>query len=322
MPPGAPGRPGSPAGSRPGAPGTRGTRGDRGEGPGVPGANQELELPEHCLVRLLDITVQPGKTYEYGLQVRMSNPNRDRRDVANPNYAKEAELHSEWSTVPIQLQVPPEMRYYAVDQRDWAKEHKEKYKGPNRMLVINRDRQMILQAHRWLESVQLRNQNPMLFGEWTVAEAFAVHRGEYVGKTVRIEAPVWRFTLEDFVIASDTTTTRRRKGIDVYFGFAPNAQSQQEAILVDFEQARQGYEKVVSRTEDAVKTQKVSDDCGQQALIMKPDGRLMLLEGARDFDDEERTERLEKVEKRIEDVKHKKPAGGAPGRQGSPFGGS
>ena len=48
-------------------------------------------------------------------------------------------------------------------------------------------------------------------------------------------------------------------------------------------------------------------------------GRLMLLEGARDFSDEERTKRVETVRKRIKDVKEQN----KPGARGTgPFGGA
>jgi hypothetical protein len=305
-------KPGS--GSRPGGGGL--------DTPGGANATQELELPEFCLVRLLDVTVEPGKTYEYRLQVRMANPNFGRKDVASPEYLKKKELTGPWSEVPIKVHIDPETRYYAMDQAEWERllpTPNNKYRGPHYNENLNRDRQIILQAHRWLEQVPLAKSNPMLFGEWTVAERIPVYLGEYIGRKERIEAPVWRFAREDFVIASDTTTKRFRKGIEVYFGYAPNERSQQEAVLVDFEAPRHGYLKVVSRTEDGVKTQKVEDACGQEALIFRPqDGRLMLLEGARDFEDEQRTDRLKKVRDRIDEVKNKDRGDGA---KKGPFGG-
>src|SRR5262249_40137612 len=143
------------------------------------------------------------------------------------------------------------------------------------------------------ETVKQAGGNPLLFGEWAAAERFPVFRGEYVGQSARVEVPVWQYRREEVVIASDSTTAgKRRPGISVYFGFAPDERSPDEAVLVDFDNGQHGYERVVSRTDDAVKTEKVTDHSGTEALILKPDGRLMLVEGANDFTDENRTKQL------------------------------
>src|SRR5439155_10888624 len=108
------------------------------------------ELPEHCLVRLMDVTVEPGKTYEYRMRVVMANPNFGRKDVANPTYAGTPTLTSDWSQMPIRVHVSAELRYYAVDQGDKDTPPEEAtYRGMNCNQTINRRRQLWLQAHRW-----------------------------------------------------------------------------------------------------------------------------------------------------------------------------
>jgi hypothetical protein len=52
-------------------------------------------IPDYCLLRVIDVTVQPGKVYQYRLRVRMANPNYGRKDVAAPELARDRELCSE-----------------------------------------------------------------------------------------------------------------------------------------------------------------------------------------------------------------------------------
>lgn len=63
-------------------------------------------LPRYCLLRVLDPTVQPGRTYQYRLQVRMANPNYGRKDVAAPGLADAREIRSDWYEVPQKVVSP------------------------------------------------------------------------------------------------------------------------------------------------------------------------------------------------------------------------
>jgi len=264
-----------------------------------------LELPEHVLVRLIDVTVVPGKTYEYRMQIRMANPNLKRRDVASPAYADPPELLSEWSAIPIVVRVDPELHFYVVDQ----KRQETKYRGPNSNIPVDSHRNLMMQAHRWLEEVVIGSDNHIPVGEWSAAERFPVYRGEYVGMSERVELPVWRYTREDFVIAADASTTKRKVGVNVPFGYQKKG-PQPEAILVDFTTTKHGYDRVVSRNEDKVETKKVTDDSGQEALVLNPDGRLVLLEGPRNIEDETRKARLDEVRKRVDKYRGKDKATG------------
>src|SRR5262249_6631450 len=60
-------------GGMPGTGGAPGTGGVGGVGTGVPG--EDITVPGDCLVRLIDVTIELGKTYQYRLRVRMANPN-------------------------------------------------------------------------------------------------------------------------------------------------------------------------------------------------------------------------------------------------------
>jgi hypothetical protein len=305
--------------------------GSSGDPMGMGATDKPLDLPEHCLVRVIDVSVVPGRAYEYRLRVKMANPNEERKDVANPRYAEPGPLLSEWTDetkMPIRVRVEPELHYYAVDQMalDKADNPKNRYDGPYWRLDVNKSNLLILQAHRWLTDVKLNTGAPLIFGEWSVAERIPVFKGEYIGRSERTKVPVWRYTRETFVIPSITTARKpetKPTGLDVDFGYGARGGNQPEAILLDFVRGRQTVERVVRRIdEERVETRKVSDEVGVQALVMNPDGRIVLLEGAVDSQDEERSTRVEKVRRRIADVekageRRTNPMGGPFGTPGS-----
>jgi hypothetical protein len=315
---GAPG-PEGPTGIRPPMPPGMGKGGAGPDGLVGPGtANPESDTPDHCLVRLIDLTIEPGKIYQYRIQVRMGNPNYHRPDVASPAYAADKELKSErWFEIPQRVVVPPELVYYAVDQKTLE----SNYKGPHQYESLDHARQVVLQAHKWLETVPTRDnlKDPLLVGEWAVAERLPVFRGEYIGRKERVEFPFWKATQEDYVVASDSSTKTRHPGIDVSFGY--DRPDGREAVLVDFEGGKQEYERVVSKIDDQVSTRKVNDSDAMEIVILTPDGRLLSRDGARDANDSVRTDRLKKVRDRLKEIKDKAQGNPAGGNGRSPFGG-
>ena len=287
------------------------------------------EVPEHCLVRVVDTTILPGKTYEYRLRVKMLNPNYKRLDVASTAYAKEETLPSEWSKPTPPVHVDPELRYYAIDQKALDAAEKIKYNGPNWDKGINSERQVWLQADRWVERVKIRptDRDEIEIGEWTVAERFSAYRGEYVGRSLRIQLPLWRYDREEFVIANDFKTKTKpnspaRPEIEVNFGYgSTGTTTQPEAIAVDFQSGRQTIEKVKTRNEEgAVATvEKVTDDAASEVLLLDPNGRLRLLEGGLDAIDATREARRLQARERVREISQggKKVDGG---KGDTPFG--
>jgi hypothetical protein len=144
-----------------------------------------------------------------------------------------------------------------------------------------------------------------MLGEWTVAERFTVYRGEYVGRTQRVELPVWSYTREKFVIAADTTTKKRMPGIGVYFGFEAegNDDTPPEPIVVDFEPGQHRHDRYVQKGEK-VEAHTVVDSAGTEVLLFTPEGKLRLLEEANDdVQDRTRVQCLKAVRARIQEVK-------------------
>jgi hypothetical protein len=299
--------------------------------PGMPGMGTEMEgaPPEYCLVRVIDPTVQPGHVYQYRLRVRMANPNYGHaKEVAAVTYAQKKELDpGEWYVVPKTVSVPPEMHYYAVDEKEL--EGANKYKGLNRDAYLSKDR-TAMQIHRWLEAFTTRTdrKNPLPVGEWVVAERVIAYRGEYVGADQRIEFPYWRATQEQFVLSTEPGATKRVPGVMV--SFKPDWGEGLDTVLVDFQGGNEEYKKVSGRDEDGKPNnfKNVRDAHGTEILLLSPDGKLLFRDEAEDAKDGERTERLKEVKDRIKEVKDGGNGGGGnqpggPGKSGgrNPFGG-
>jgi hypothetical protein len=252
------------------------------------------------MVRLFDLNIEPGRTYQYRVQVRMVNPLLGRNDVSNPDWAKDEELQpTTWFEVPQTLTVPPEVEYYAVDQ----KELDRNYKGLNADKSVGNN-ETTLQIHRWLDAVQIRGMgpDPLLIGEWAVADRVIVARGEYVDRIVHIELPVWSYTQNTFVIATDQTRrSRSQHGFDVPFshGYA----NKQETILIDFEGGRQDYKGTLKVDEDSTREVSVRDSSATDVLLMDPEGRLLGHNSAVDSVNPERQHRREQVQARVDRVK-------------------
>jgi hypothetical protein len=273
-------------------------------------------MPEYCLLRILDPTVQPGQVYQYRLQVRMASPNFGRKDVAAPELAREKENRSDWYEVPQKVVVAPELLYYAVDQMEL--DGRRNYKGINRDISLDKDR-AALQIHRWLETFATHNdwRRAMPVGEWVIAERVVVPRGEYVGGEQRIEFPYWRTTQERFVIATEPGATRKQPGVRV--SFAPDRPDGLDTILVDFEGGPREYERVFRGLDETINKRKARDASATELLLLTPDGKMLAHEGPRDAADKERVQRLRQVRERLREIKgeEEKPT---PARNVNPFG--
>jgi hypothetical protein len=285
----------------------------------VAGAGQTI--PEHCLIRLIDLTIEPGLTYQYRIQVRMANPNYERTDVADPSWAKEMELHSDkWYTIPEAVTVPPELRYYAVDQQQVDEAAGKKYTGPNPGYLFAPDRQTLLQVHRWLGAVAIPtmgSKEPLMIGEWAVADRVAVYRGEYADRKVRLELPVWSETHNAFLVPVDRPGREKRfPGIEV--NFSHENEKGYETVLVDFDGGRQQYRLPPKNEEDKPAT--IEDSSATEVLLMTPEGKLLGHDTSTDSVDHQRIEDRKIAAHRVEIVRHGKDAVEPPGKKTDPFG--
>jgi hypothetical protein len=306
--------PGGPGGPGPG-PGTGGTFPG-----GLTAGESEDAIPEHCLVRLIDVNVKPGEIYQYRLQVKMANPNFGRKDVADPLTAKKPELKSDtWYQVPQNVVIPPDVLYFAVDQKEIGdgsvdpnkepkegtkpKEKPKPYNGIHGKDSYNSSRQAVFQIHKWLEAIGPKKD--FTVGEWAVLERVFVYRGEFINRDERVDVPYWRTTLKDFVLAAEPgNKSTRPKGIPVHFGHEGS-----EAILVDFEGGQETFDKVTGMKDDKPVTTTVRDQAAREVVLLSPEGKLLAHNDHLDAVDPDRVERLRKWHERIKEVKEGKKDG-------------
>jgi hypothetical protein len=247
----------------------------------------------------------------------MANPNYKRNaDVLSPSYAVEKELKpekdlkdSDWFVVPKKVSVPPEFLYYAVDQKDLdgGQNH---YRGLHFRDTPSRDQQTVFQIQRWLER---DNHSSLPVGEWVVAERVLVAKGEFIGRTERVDVPIWQLGRSAFMLAvppNQTGPRRKDTGIDVDFTLPGS-----DAVLIDFAGGAQQHERKIPR-EDRTESVRVDDKSGTEVLLVGSDGRVMARNSVSDAEDAERKKRLGDWRDRIREVR----SGGqqAPG-QGVPI---
>jgi hypothetical protein len=166
---------------------------------------------------------------------------------------------------------------------------------------------------------------PVMIGEWAVADRVVVTRGEYVDRNYRIELPVWSASHNDFLIPVDHPGRDKKiPGIEV--PFSNERPDGLETILLDFEGGgRQVYKHVLSRNEDEAQTKDVDDVSSAEVLLLTPEGRLLGHDSALDATDPERKKNREMVLNRVDHFKKKAEAAKATttptGPGGNPFGG-
>lgn len=271
--------------------------------PGGASAGQDLTIPDYCLMRFVDVDLQPGKRYRYRFKIRMANPNYQRPDVASPDYKKDKELESkEWFEVRETVVVPPELYYYVVDEKPanmntlrLSREMPRESARYNMWAANAHADQVVLQFHRWVESTPISRRDDAVFpvGDWAIADRVFVARGENIGRKVRVDLPIWKYVQNAFVLPVEeqkgVPLRKRATGIDVDFG---QDNPDNETILVDFEGGR-----VLSQSP------KIDDKYRLEVLMLSPDGKLLARNNAVDTEDEERQKRRQEALDRIKSIR-------------------
>jgi hypothetical protein len=279
--------------------------GAMGPGSEAPSASvKDYEPPEQILFRFIDLRVEPGRTYEYQVKIRMANPNYNNKEraVAESLMRDKEILSADWHPVttkvhgvetPLKVTVSDELQYYAVDE-----------KPENARVPLANDERAALQVHRWLETLRPNPTNPedeTPVGDWTILERLLVHRGEYVGQVVETEVPVFRPTLDAYRLAVHPEDLQRRggktfhikhKGVPVDFETDPLYD--RGSVLVDFEGGKRTY---------MVEGKKVVEEEPVEMLVLDADGKLLVHDGRADTDDKTRAERYDAWKKWVEEVK-------------------
>jgi hypothetical protein len=288
-----------------------------GEGSGTTG---QTVIQEHILLRILDVTIQPGTSYKYRFRVRLQNPNYKQANVAWASLAADKELKTDWVYVPDVVRVPPELYYYAYDLKTQGDRDDKRrlWQAPNPSA-----NQIVVQIHHWLENFATGKMSYSTVGDWVVAERWLLGRGEYVGATVMTDVPVWDVRDDRFTLAVSSAGNRRTKQVPVFFGIGQE-NGPWVPILVDFNGGELRYDRYAGTDEDTQKAKynRVTDKAPFEVIIMSPEGKLAVRNADNDAKDDTRTERYNGWKERIDEVKQKDkaPSKGSQPPGTNPFG--
>jgi len=270
------------------------------------------------LIRFIDIDVQPGFTYAYSVQVHLANPFYGLKNAESQEWSKQFLLKASPLCYTPLITIPGEFFFYAVDQ----KEVHEKGKALASEVPYGNDHdkmdqdKVAVQIHRWLEAPpdMIRNQ-PHAIGDWAIAERLLVRRGDQIGKRlefnakkeakdrsdkvqpnwINAEVPEWDRLTSSFQIAHEMIPDKDKRKPASYraTGFPVQFQiTNRPPVLVDFEGGKRWSSKTAK---DPV------DESAYEMLILDSDGKLVLLNSARDTADRERVERYNHWRRRIVD---------------------
>lgn len=140
---------------------------------------------EKVMVRFIDFTVEPGKTYQYRLKVVVANPNYNHQDVAEENLALEETLAGEWSEPTPPVYVPIDVDYFVLERRAAEREEAQ------------------IQVHRWEKKL----------GEWQVSQ-FMTKVGDLIGYAKEHKM----LDFEENVLTEKVDFTTREMLLDVIGG--------------------------------------------------------------------------------------------------------
>jgi hypothetical protein len=275
----------------------------------IPGQGEQAKLKvtpiDHCLIRVVDVSLEGGKSYRYRIKVRMANPNyspkpTERKDTY-PHYAKEKELESGWYEIPQTVVVPPDSQVYLVDQ---------KYVDPRIPANLARNdpspsRQVAMQIQRWVEEYRpnLAINDTYQVGEWVVDSRIFVNRGEYVRDRIKPSIPIKPLNAFDFDL--DT-----KSSLD--FG--------DDSILVDFEGGRVEHTRANGSAKEGEKqdTTSITEKAPTEVLVMTPDGRVYARNDAADARDPDRVKHYQAYLNRLKEIRERAKGNVPAGPLGTP----
>ena len=256
----------------------------------IPGTSDLKETPfDYCLIRFIDVAIDPGKTYKYRFKVKMANPNcapePAKRTDTLPQFAASEELvAAEWAASPT-VTVPGDEFLFAVDQSELRPKYPDK-RSPD-------STQAVFQIHRWVDvDAGWSHQN---VGDWLVAPRIFVERGEFVQTppNYALEVPVYLLGKGHLSLIG----SRKRRGTilaPVSFG--------DDSLLVDFEGGRILY----TRTETEggkIRLTHIVDRVATEVLIMRADGKMIARNSADDAKDPLRQQRYQDYVHRVKEAR-------------------
>jgi hypothetical protein len=244
----------------------------------------DLVIPDNVLVRFIDTGVEPGATYEYRIKIKMKNPNFKQKNVAYQSLAEKESIEAaEWTVIP-KITIPNQPLWYIAEDK------------------ASRDALQV-QVHQWVK--ELADSGPPV-GDWTILEKAPAYRGEYIGRVAGVEVPIWRSDVESYEIATNPQT-RKRDRVPVDFTVRAGTATE-PALLVDFQGGKgTDFRFEIRNADGKVQPRNVKEDSPVQALVLTPDGRLIVKSSTDDLASEnEREKRFKEWKEWIEAVKNRK----------------
>ncbi len=297
-----------------------------------PAANQEWTPANYCVVRFLDLAIQPNQSYEYRIQIRMANPNYGKPDseVAFPALSKLRELDSDWYDVKgpdgqvLRVSIPADLHYYAMDEQAYElslaglkKMKRGIYEGMNfGKKPADPTRQTVVQIHRWMGMYEFTRGSKTDFygvGDWIVGERMFVYRGELLGQKAPTHVPIWAPEQSGFILAGRPVTRNvlDKRPTEELTLVKPD----RAPLLVDFEGGTVTYRHggaPVPKNEDgtpveggakpAVGGNVTMVGTTTEVVLLTPDGKLVAHDSATDETDETRVMREEEYTTRVKEA--------------------
>lgn len=290
-----------------------GQAGVLGTGPGGTGfALPPVEI-EHLLLRFVDVDVKPGYTYEYQIQLRMKNPNfGDKKGVSKAADAEKELLYSPWAAINAPLTVPAESFLYAADVAAYRKRIEDEYNQKDQRDLLKalqaKDNQAVVEVLTWTEEVRTEaagKREPV--GAWVLAD-LPVGRGEFIGRKQYVKLPLWSSEIRQYVLreVQDLVTGKTGGGKEQAKPRGWLVDFSTKSVLVDFEGG-----KVRTKTP----TREVLEDAATEMLVVRPDGKLVVMKSADDERNADRKKFADEWDSWIKTVEARKATGTGTGNE-------
>ena len=291
-----------------------------GQGQGQGGASSLADLPpaDDVLVRVMDYTVESGKTYKYRIRVVLQNPNYLRPDVALESYAKAIEFTGDdtsWRELPP-INSPSEHIYYVA--------------AP---VVADNSNNASMEVHQWVEKATVGGTEPVEVGQWVVIPRLKVRKGDYVGgPPVPVSGvPTWSRAVHGLsYLHQNNSKDRITNRPTVNLPLGPGAGK--DLLLAEVEGPYFSHERVIRKGEQ-VRTEKIEEPKrsgitgagdAERALsgtwtelaFLTPEGKLIVRNSAQDETSEARKESGKLYQDHLKEVSasiRNSGAAGAPG---------
>jgi hypothetical protein len=143
---------------------------------------------------------------------------------------------------------------------------------------------------------QRRNAVPV--GDWVIADRVLLARGEYVSQSIKVDLPIWKFSIDKFVLPAikEWRTAHEEPHTGIFVEFGHDEGEERESILVDIEGGQKAYQRTTP-------PRRIEDTARREVLMLSPEGKLLARNSAVDEPSLERKTRRERWRSQIKALK-------------------